>query len=588
MWCSVCTLYESRLNGSRNFSRSFIDGITDPGTLKRDQASKHRKSEQHLRAMGMHTNPFTRAELYRQTAIGKCLVTAETEDRERVDKLVDICYMMAREEIAFSKFPSIAKLEIRHKVALGQTYLTELKCKEITELIGTVMETDFLSSVKKAQYMSVLSDGSTDVTNVEKELFYVTFVVDALVTTRLLAIRDVKHADAAGLTELLLAVFEWANIDVKKKLVGFCADGANVNLGRAGGVAVRLAREIPAPWLVVIHCVSHRFELAVKDTFKGTGADTVIDMLVAMHFLYEKSNKRLRELNTIGEMMEEHIRKPAKANGTRWVQHKSQACTVLHQNYAVIVAHLEAQAAEGSTVPAADKARLQGYLKTLKSLKFVLYLLYMKVILASLGEICKNLQKASIDLLYVSSCLVQLNTSLDVIREAAAAPTAATLGPLADVLREAEDNPNEVTFKGVQLCHGGAAVVNAFKVQMTTLADKLKDCMVQRFRDIEHDDKIRCLKLLNTTTWPRQQEDLAEFGDDILASFIDAFRPLLEANNVDIDELHREWSSFKMFWLQNLAHLSRSDLWETVMKHYSDTYPNFIHVINVLMVFPGT
>ena len=39
------------------------------------------------------------------------------------------------------------------------------------------------------------------------------------------------------------------------------------------GVAVWVPRETPAPWLVVIHSVSHRFELAVKDTFKGTGAD---------------------------------------------------------------------------------------------------------------------------------------------------------------------------------------------------------------------------------------------------------------------------------------------------------------------------
>jgi len=44
--------------------------------------------------------------------------------------------------------------------------------------------------------------GSTDVTNVEKELFYIMFVVDALVTTRFMAICDVKHA------ELLLAMFE--------------------------------------------------------------------------------------------------------------------------------------------------------------------------------------------------------------------------------------------------------------------------------------------------------------------------------------------------------------------------------------------
>jgi len=53
-------------------------------------------------------------------------------------------------------------------------------------------------------------------------------------------------------TELLLVVFEWVDIDVMKKLVGFCVDGDNVDLGKAGGVAVWLAREIPAPWLVVM------------------------------------------------------------------------------------------------------------------------------------------------------------------------------------------------------------------------------------------------------------------------------------------------------------------------------------------------
>ena len=63
-----------------------------------------------------------------------------------------------------------------------------------------MVETDFLSSVKKLDYMSLLCDGSTDATIVEKELFYIALVVDALITTRLLAIRDVKRADAAGLT----------------------------------------------------------------------------------------------------------------------------------------------------------------------------------------------------------------------------------------------------------------------------------------------------------------------------------------------------------------------------------------------------
>ena len=59
----------------------------------------------------------------------------------------------------------------------------------------------------------------------------------------------------------------------------------------------------------------------------------------------------------------------------------------------------------------------------------------------------------------------------------------------------------------------------------------------------------------------------------VLNSFIEEFRLLLEANDVEIDELHREWASFKTLWLRNLIHMSRDGLWETIILHYEDTYP---------------
>ena len=59
-------------------------------------------------------------------------------------------------------------------------------------MIGMVKETEILSLLQNCHYISVLSDVSTDVGNVEKELIYVTFISDAVTTTRLLAIRDVN------------------------------------------------------------------------------------------------------------------------------------------------------------------------------------------------------------------------------------------------------------------------------------------------------------------------------------------------------------------------------------------------------------
>ena len=192
-----------------------------------------------------------------------------------------------------------------------------------------------------------------------------------------------------------------------------------------------------------------------------------------MYLLYEKNNKRLRELNQLGEIMAEHVSKPYKANGTRWVQHKSRACAVLVQNYPVIVTHLEAQSADDANVPAADKARLKGYLRTLKSLKFVLHLLYVKVILLPLSVICSHLQKCSIDLLYVTACLEQLYAALDNIRDEAAhpgGPTVATLGTLAQVLEQAEDDPAGVVFRGVNLRDDETpGIVNAFRSRRTAM-----------------------------------------------------------------------------------------------------------------------
>jgi len=60
--------------------------------------------------MGMYTNTFLRAELYRQTAIGRSLVPTEREVRKHVNKLVYINCMKEREKFASSHLASIAKL----------------------------------------------------------------------------------------------------------------------------------------------------------------------------------------------------------------------------------------------------------------------------------------------------------------------------------------------------------------------------------------------------------------------------------------------------------------------------------------------
>ena len=122
-------------------------------------------------------------------------------------------------------------------------------------------------------------------------------------------------------------------------LFGLNVDGASVNTGLHNGLGA-LIRKIN-PWLIVVHCFSHRFELAVKDTFKNTFFTEIETMLnVKIFYLYKKSSKRLRELREFGEIFEKSIPKPAKSGGTRWIAHKVRAMAIILNNYGVFIARV--------------------------------------------------------------------------------------------------------------------------------------------------------------------------------------------------------------------------------------------------------
>ena len=133
--------------------------------------------------------------------------------------------------------------------------------------------------------------------------------------------------------------------------------------------------------------MNHRLELAAKDAFSGSHFNKVSTMLVSLHFVYESSPKRLRELRNLAEIMEEYIRKPDRATGTRWAQHKSRAIKSLILGYDVIVAHLEAMASEESSVKPVDKAKFKAYWTRLTSYKFVLHMLFFDALLDPLAAL---------------------------------------------------------------------------------------------------------------------------------------------------------------------------------------------------------
>ena len=76
-----------------------------------------------------------------------------------------------------------------------------------------------------------------------------------------------------------------AKLDLRKRLVSICVDGAAVNLGVRHGLSALLKEDMP--WLVAVHCMNHRLELTAKDACITSFLDEISTMLLNLHYMYE-------------------------------------------------------------------------------------------------------------------------------------------------------------------------------------------------------------------------------------------------------------------------------------------------------------
>ena len=140
--------------------------------------------------------------------------------------------------------------------------------------------------------MTVLCDGSTDSAVIEKECIYIIFVDPNTFELRLtfFSLEDASSQDADGLIQAIKSAFRNHGLEnMMGKLVFLCSDGASVNSGLKKGVTVKL-RETNLPWLVFVWCLSHRLELALKDSLSDA-LSSVKKSLTNLYYLYAKSSK---------------------------------------------------------------------------------------------------------------------------------------------------------------------------------------------------------------------------------------------------------------------------------------------------------
>ncbi len=119
LWCSACRAYKGAIYGMKNYSEAWIAGSQNQRV---SNVVDHGNSEQHKVAMCRYRQAQAKSSSQPVTSyapIAKSLLNLGDTDKARLRRKFDICYMMAKEGMAFEKFAAIYELEQRHDVELG-------------------------------------------------------------------------------------------------------------------------------------------------------------------------------------------------------------------------------------------------------------------------------------------------------------------------------------------------------------------------------------------------------------------------------------------------------------------------------------
>ena len=151
---------------------------------------------------------------------------------------------------------------------VGDTYRNDKSCREFISAIADVERENIEMKLKEASFISVLSDGSTDVSVIENEIVYVHFCVRGQIQTYFVKLCPVERANADGILNAIKSSLQesFPTTDSLKKIVAFGADGAAVNTGQVSGVISKMQAEVRGS-IVMVQCMVHRLELAYKDAF---------------------------------------------------------------------------------------------------------------------------------------------------------------------------------------------------------------------------------------------------------------------------------------------------------------------------------
>ena len=399
----------------------------------------------------------------------------------------------------------------------------------------------------------------------------------------------------------------------EKKVVAFGADGASVNLGKKGGVAALMRKEIP--YLVDFHCLPHRLELALLEMQKS--CKSVQELYEVMNLVwktYHYSAKRSRELKALASELGVDAVKPTQVSGTRWLPHVSRALKVFIKSgdakkseestgqYALVLCHTEHLSTSSSS--ADIKGRAKSIVKRMRDVQFAAFCHFLTDMFSILGKLSLKMQSDNLILPVAVSQLKETVAAITCLKS-----RHVPNGYLEKFLKVSSKSSNKDTklFQGIKLegsLEGKVKRIGSgpsFNSEVNKAVDLCLDGLKERFGQLmdspDSSDShspygpqnvIQDFLVFNVDSWPHKDAELIDFGNDNIERLINWFEPALRTAGREVDDILPQWQSMKITFNSQFRDKDYNSLWKMFLSKepYKSDLKDILHLVEILLVLP--
>lgn len=489
-----------------------------------------------------------------------------------MQKLFNTAYVVAKENYAFEDFPMLCALQKKNGIKLNDTYLNGKAAKQFVGYIAESLRAEIKNELKDAKFFTLIADGSTDKSSMPSEIIYLNYLHGGETKCSFINLVACKDETAPGIKKTIVSTLDAFVPEWKQKLTAVSFDGASVNMGPINGVSTQLKDDCPG--LIAVQCIAHKLELAVSDAFKKVKyIDTLEDMLKGIYSFYHRSTKRIKELDDLGDLMETKILRHKALHGIRWLRSKNRAAVAIINNMPCLIMHLEDIAS--SDMDKKLSSRAKGYLKTLKSERFVKFILLFQDITTILSSLSELFQRRYLTAAKIKFSLKSTNEKLKKML--------AENGPALEAYeKEMNINDDEILYRDMNL-NRNVYQLSLFEDDRHTLLQNLLDALEKRFDEINLDSVLGNIDIFDPLNIGEGAEN-ESYGEKELKVLLENLPQNLSINST---EAVNEYIDYKV-WSRTKQKLSCETVWQRFLAESSDSneYTNLCKLLNFILILP--